>query len=113
MLNGFADDGRAGLDHPDSARWPTYLKQMLFLQYRHWLPDDILTKFDKMTMANSIEGRVPFLDHRFVRYVNGLPDNARIRGEMLPGECSWVSFALEGDHYDNLHRQARRLHADP
>ena len=53
---------------------------MLFLQYRHWLPDDILTKFDKMTMANSIEGRVPFLDHRFVRYMNGLPDTARMRG---------------------------------
>ena len=76
----FAADGRAGLDRPDRARWLSYLQQMLSVQYRHWLPDDILTKFDKMTMANSLEGRTPFLDHRFVHYANGLPDSARIRG---------------------------------
>jgi len=78
--NGLLDDGRAGLDHPDPKRWSSFLRQMLSVQYRHWLPDDILTKFDKMTMANSLEGRTPFLDHRFVHYANGLPDTARIRG---------------------------------
>jgi asparagine synthase (glutamine-hydrolysing) len=74
------DDGRAGLDRPDPKRWSSFLQQMLSVQYRHWLPDDILTKFDKMTMANSLEGRTPFLDHRFVHYANRLPDQARIRG---------------------------------
>src|SRR5690242_19347401 len=33
-----------------------------------------------MTMAASIEGRVPFLDHRLAEYVSGLPDEFRVRG---------------------------------
>lgn len=53
---------------------------ILGYQYRDWLPDDILMKLDKMTMAHSLEGRVPFLDHELVNYVNGLPDHYKIRG---------------------------------
>lgn len=46
---------------------------MLGLQYQHWLPDDILCKQDKMTMAHSLEGRVPFMDHRLVELVSSMP----------------------------------------
>lgn len=51
-----------------------YLRDM-----RHWLPDNILCKFDKMTMAASIEGRAPFLDHRLVEFLASLPSTAMIR----------------------------------
>ena len=40
------------------------LDQMLYMDTKTWLPDDLLIKADKMTMANSLELRVPLLDHR-------------------------------------------------
>jgi asparagine synthase (glutamine-hydrolysing) len=46
---------------------------MLALQFSHWLPDDILCKLDKLTMANSLEGRVPFMDHQLVELVMSFP----------------------------------------
>lgn len=55
------------------------LDQILSVQYRDWLPDDILMKLDKMTMAHSLEGRVPYLDHELVDCVNHLPDRMKIR----------------------------------
>jgi asparagine synthase (glutamine-hydrolysing) len=47
--------------------------QMLELQFEHWLPDDILCKQDKITMANSLEGRVPFMDHKLVELISSFP----------------------------------------
>ena len=43
------------------------------LDMRTWLVDDVLTKMDKMSMAASVEARVPFLDHRLVEFVAGVP----------------------------------------
>ena len=82
--------------HPDSND-ASYLDEVLALQYAHWLPDDILMKQDKMTMANSIEGRVPFLDHILVEFLLQTPPHLKLRGltdkallrdylaDMLPG----------------------------
>ncbi|MFN8542845.1 MAG: asparagine synthase (glutamine-hydrolyzing) [Candidatus Binatia bacterium] len=44
----------------------------------HWLADDLLMKCDKMTMAHSLEGRVPFLDHRLVELALALPRDAKL-----------------------------------
>lgn len=44
------------------------------------LPNDMLTKVDMMSMAHSLEVRVPFLDHRLVAFVRSLPSDYKIRG---------------------------------
>jgi asparagine synthase (glutamine-hydrolysing) len=44
-----------------------------------WLVDDILTKMDKMSMATSVEARVPFLDHRLVEFLAALPVSVKTR----------------------------------
>ena len=56
------------------------LDRMLYLDTKVWLPDDLLMKADKMTMATSVELRVPFLDHVLVEYAASLPVSCKIRG---------------------------------
>jgi asparagine synthase (glutamine-hydrolysing) len=55
------------------------LTRMSYLDLTTWLPDDLLVKADRMTMANSLELRVPFLDHRLVEFALALPGTLRIR----------------------------------
>lgn len=56
------------------------LNRMLYLDTKVWLPDDLLMKADKMTMATSVELRVPFLDHKLVEYAASLPVSYKIHG---------------------------------
>jgi asparagine synthase (glutamine-hydrolysing) len=56
------------------------LGKMLYVDTKTWLPDDLLIKADKMTMANSIELRVPLLDHKVLEFAAALPQNLKIRG---------------------------------
>ncbi|MFQ5788421.1 MAG: asparagine synthase (glutamine-hydrolyzing), partial [Thermodesulfobacteriota bacterium] len=56
------------------------LNKMLYIDMNTWLPDDLLIKADKITMANSIELRVPLLDHRVLEFGARLPTNYKIRG---------------------------------
>src|SRR2546428_6087740 len=44
-----------------------------------WLPDDLLMKVDRMTMAASLEARVPYLDHPLVELVSSIPATLKIR----------------------------------
>lgn len=54
--------------------------QLLYLDSKTYLPGDILTKFDRMSMAVSLEGRVPMLDHIFLEWVTGLTSEWKLRG---------------------------------
>jgi asparagine synthase (glutamine-hydrolysing) len=54
-----------------------------YWDFRHYLPEDILTKVDRMTMAASIEGREPLLDHRIAEYAFRLPTHLK-RGRLGP-----------------------------
>lgn len=56
------------------------LSRVLAMDFRTWLADDILVKVDRMSMAHSLEVRVPFLDTDFVSYAARLPDSAKLRG---------------------------------
>jgi len=56
------------------------LTQMLYVDTRSNLPDDLLMVGDKTSMANSLEVRVPFLDHRLVEFVESLPSGLKLKG---------------------------------
>jgi asparagine synthase (glutamine-hydrolysing) len=53
---------------------------MLYYDQKVWLPDDLLVKADKMTMAASLELRVPFLDHKVVEWAWRVPQSQKIDG---------------------------------
>jgi asparagine synthase (glutamine-hydrolysing) len=53
---------------------------MLYIDTKTWLPDDLLIKADKMTMANSIELRVPLLDHKVLEFAASLPPKFKLNG---------------------------------
>jgi asparagine synthase (glutamine-hydrolysing) len=55
----------------------------LWLDQLTYLPDDILHKCDRMSMAHSLEVRPPFLDHRVVEFAAKLPHTLKIRGSKL------------------------------
>ncbi len=59
------------------------LDQMLYIDTKTWLPDDLLIKADKMTMANSLELRVPLLDHRLLEFAASLPPHYKLNGFSL------------------------------
>jgi asparagine synthase (glutamine-hydrolysing) len=56
------------------------VNRMLYVDTKTSLPDDLLLKADKMTMANSIELRVPLLDHKLLEFAASLPENLKVRG---------------------------------
>lgn len=56
------------------------LSQLLYLDSKTYLPADILTKLDRMSMATSLEARVPILDHQFVEWAVGLTAHWKMRG---------------------------------
>ena len=59
---------------------PDRLSQMLYVDTKLWLPDLLLARADRTTMAASLEARVPLLDHRVVELAAALPSRLKLRG---------------------------------
>jgi len=57
------------------------VSQTLYVDTKTYMVDDILTKVDRMSMLNSLEVRVPILDHVFVEWVTSLPPEWKLRGK--------------------------------
>src|SRR5262249_38884005 len=53
----------------------TPLRRILYFDQTSWLPDNLLERGDRMTMAASIEARMPFMDHELAALVTRWPDN--------------------------------------
>lgn len=64
----------------DAAPGSSTLRRILYFDQTSWLPDNLLERGDRMTMAASIESRVPFLDHKLAQFVSTLPDSCRVKG---------------------------------
>jgi asparagine synthase (glutamine-hydrolysing) len=63
-----------------AAHAESLLDRMLYVDTTTWLPDDLLVKADKMTMANSVELRVPLLDHEVLEFAASLPPEYKVSG---------------------------------
>lgn len=92
----FADDAKVQLLQswdsvsPASEIFANYLNQtdakspldrMLYCDTKNWLVDYLLLRGDKLTMANSLEARVPLLDHKLVEFAAGLPPQWKLNGK--------------------------------
>jgi len=62
------------------AKFQSPLRRILYFDQTSWLPDNLLERGDRMTMAASIEARMPFMDERLALFLARLPDRLRVRG---------------------------------
>src|SRR4029077_9205118 len=58
------------------------LRAILYFDQTSWLPDNLLERGDRMTMAASLEARMPFMDHELAAYVSALSDGWRVKGRV-------------------------------
>jgi asparagine synthase (glutamine-hydrolysing) len=86
-LFGATDEPTSPIDDPRLARdLPAFVARMRYLDLATYLPDDILTKVDRASMAVALEARVPLLDHRVAEFAWRLPPDLLIRG----GRTKWL-----------------------
>jgi len=57
-----------------------FLHEMSYLDIKTYLPDNLLLRSDKLSMAHSVETRTPYLDHSLASFVFNIPSNLKIRG---------------------------------
>ena len=86
-------DGLVAAGRADPVSGADWLSELQHQDLEGYLPLDVLTKVDRMSMANSLEVRVPLLDHKFVEFAATIPSEWRLHG----GETKYIfKKALEG-----------------
>ncbi len=94
LVVGADTGGGTGTEGERAPRIDSFVERMMLLDQLHYLPDDILVKMDRATMAASLEVRAPFLDHRLVEWAWRLPLGVRCRD----GVGKWVLRQLLAQH---------------
>jgi len=80
---------------------PHGLKAALYLDYKTYLPDDILMLSDRISMAHSLEVRVPFVDHELVEMIFPLPDSLKVGlGKPKPLLRKAMQSRLPQEHFN-------------
>ncbi len=74
----FSNDVSYDLVRPYFENGRDGLSQLLALDFDTWLPDDLLLKNDRMTMAHGVEARVPYLDHKLVELCAQMPSRFKL-----------------------------------
>jgi asparagine synthase (glutamine-hydrolysing) len=85
-LNSDLNISHAHVSPPDTLALQDLQDRMMARDVTHYLPDDILVKVDRATMAVSLEGRMPLLDHRIVELAWRMPMKFKVRG----GTGKWI-----------------------
>jgi asparagine synthase (glutamine-hydrolysing) len=101
------DRGKSVLCAPDGN---SALRKILCFDQTSWLPDNLLERGDRMTMAASLEARMPFMDHELADFVSTLPDKLRVRGHTT----KWIlreamRRLLPREHVDGRHNHEKLL----
>jgi asparagine synthase (glutamine-hydrolysing) len=89
----------------------TYLQRMTYLELYHRLSDILLMRVDKITMAHSLEARVPFLDHRLIEFAMNLPDKMKVPNQK--DTKILLKNALKGVLPDNIIHRKKQGFAAP
>ena len=76
-LTGWDDLLRATQKEAESTHW-TKVQMAQYIDFQHWLPDDLLTKLDRCLMTWGVEGRTPFVDRKVSLYGFLLPDGQKV-----------------------------------
>lgn len=86
-MNGHGSSGESVFrSYSNAAGDSDPIARLLYLDSKTYLPGDILTKVDRMTMANSLEARVPLLDHELIELVASMPSSLK----MKDGETKYI-----------------------
>src|SRR5258707_8966470 len=67
-------------EYADKVKTGNHTDKLLYIDSKTYLPGDILTKVDRMSMAASLEARVPLLDHKLIEFVSRVPASLKLLG---------------------------------
>jgi asparagine synthase (glutamine-hydrolysing) len=81
------------------------IDHLMYLDSKTYLPGDVMTKVDRMSMANSLEAREPLLDHKLIEFAQTIPAAAKLRGSVTKNILKLAVRGLIPDEIINRRKQ--------